>query len=516
MISMKNKEKNKFKLSVKWQISLAFLGLLVLVIAVCAVMNTFFLEKYYIKNKKTALLDTYYLVNSAFNDGNYDSEETQLEIQRVCGTYNITLLVVDETTNTVLAFSNNTDTLSNQLFYNFFGAEFDKPKDDDRPAFWDAETILEQNSDYTIKVQSDFRSGDQYLEMWGILDNGNIFILRSPIDSIAESVSITNRFLLYIGLLAAGVSVLFALWASKKISKPISELTVISEKMKNLDFDAKYTGQTHNEIGILGDNINELSETLEKTISELKTANVELEKDLAQKTEIDEMRKEFLSNVSHELKTPLAIVSGYAEGLKDCVNDDAESRDYYCDVIIDETSKMNAMVKKLLTLNQLEFGTDTITVERFDIVLLIKNFLQSVDILIKQCNALVTMDEYEPTYVWGDEFKTEEVFSNYFSNALNHLDGERKIDISIRNVADDIVRVSVFNTGKPIPEDSIEHVWDKFYKVDKARTREYGGSGVGLSIVKAIQESQNQAYGVINYNNGVEFYFDLDANSSEK
>ena len=93
---------------------------------------------------------------------------------------------------------------------------------------------------------------------------------------------------------------------------------------------------------------------------------------------------------------------------------------------------------------------------------------------------------------------------------MNHLDGERKIDISIRRI-EDKVRISVFNTGEPIPEDAIEHIWEKFYKVDKARTREYGGSGVGLSIVKAIQESIGQAYGVINYDNGVEFYFELDA-----
>ena len=250
--------------------------------------------------------------------------------------------------------------------------------------------------------------------------------------------------------------------------------------------------------------------TLEATISELKTANNVLQKDIEKKNEVDEMRKEFLSNVSHELKTPIALIQGYAEGLKEGINDDdEESRNFYCDVIIDESGKMNNMVKKLLTLNQLEFGNDVVSMERFDIVTLIRNYIQSADILIKQNEAAVRFEKEEPVYVWGDEFKTEEVFMNYFTNALNHLDGERVVDIKLSQEGKK-VRISVFNSGIPIPEESLPHLWEKFYKVDKARTREYGGSGVGLSIVKAIMESMNQKYGVVNYENGVEFWFEME------
>ena len=120
------------------------------------------------------------------------------------------------------------------------------------------------------------------------------------------------------------------------------------------------------------------------------------------------------------------------------------------------------------------------------------------------------MEDYGAIYVWGDEFRVEEVFMNYFSNAINYAQGEKVIDVKILQ-EEDTVKVSVFNTGNPIPEESLEHLWEKFYKVDKARTREYGGSGIGLSIVKAIMESLNQQYGVVNYENGVEFWFTLDA-----
>ena len=371
------------------------------------------------------------------------------------------------------------------------------------------EDVLVDNEGYMIQIVTDGRTQTEYIEMWGMLDNGYFFILRSALESIQESVSISNRFMAYVGFIAIIVSILLVIGLANRITKPIMELAGISERMKHLDFNAKYTGNDRTEIAILGHNINEMSEALESTISELKTANNQLLKDIEKKDQIDEMRREFLSNVSHELKTPIALIQGYAEGLREGINDDEESREFYCDVIIDEAAKMNIMVRKLLTLNQLESGSEVVSMERFDITALIRNYISSSDILLKERDISVRMEDYEAIYVWGDEFKVEEVFMNYFTNAIHYAQGENIIDVKLRSV-DRQVRISVFNTGAPIPQDSIEHIWEKFYKVDKARTREYGGSGIGLSIVKAIMESMNQKYGVTNYENGVEFWFTLD------
>ena len=218
--------------------------------------------------------------------------------------------------------------------------------------------------------------------------------------------------------------------------------------------------------------------------------------------------------MSHELKAPIAVIQGYAEGLKEGISEDEESKDFYCEVIMDEAAKMNNMVKKLLTLNQLEFGNDTVTLERFDITALVMTYLQSVELLCTQKGIRVQMREYPPIHVWADEFMVEEVFGNYFSNAMNHAALDKVIAVKLV-LKEGKVRVSVFNSGHPIPEDSISHIWEKFDKVDKARTREYGGSGVGLSIVKAIMNAIHQEYGVKNYENGVEFWFELDRGEGE-
>ena len=304
-------------------------------------------------------------------------------------------------------------------------------------------------------------------------------------------------------------------WMSRKITTPLQELTELSKRMADLDFDAKYTSGGQNEIGQLGEHFNQMSETLERTISELKTANNQLQSDIEEKIQIDEMIKEFLSNVSHELKTPIALIQGYAEGLKECINDDAESRDFYCEVIMDEAAKMNNMVRKLLTLNHLESGKDAIVFERFDLTKLIHSVVNSAELLADQKGAKILFNETESHYVWADEFKTEEVVTNFVSNAINHVDFDKVIEIKMKK-ENGKVHTSVFNTGVPIPEADIDKIWIKFYKVDKARTREYGGSGIGLSIVKAIMDSMHQKFGVKNYDNGVEFWFELEADNGRE
>ena len=484
------------KYSMKRQFAFLFITLVTGTILLCLILNSTLLGTYYLNNKKNALVSAYYSINAASNAGDITSEEYDIELRKICEKYNIQVLVADGKSEAVKYSMNDPQIVLKRLLDNIFLGV-------------DEDGLLLNADTYKMQLIRDDRTQTDYIEMWGLLDNGYLFMLRSALEGIRESVSLSNQFLTYAGGAAILVSIFLVLWLSNRVTKPILELADISERMKHLDFEAKYTGKDKTEIAILGNNINELSEALEETISELKTANNELLKDIERKDKMDERRREFLSNVSHELKTPIALIQGYAEGLKEGINEDAESREFYCDVIMDEAAKMNSMVKNLLTLNQLEAGNDVVNMERFDVIALIKNYIASSEILLRQKEISVRMEDYGPIYVWGDEFRVEEVFMNYFTNAINYAQKEKVIDVKVAK-AQERVRISVFNTGEPIPQESVDHLWEKFYKVDKARTREYGGSGVGLSIVKAIMESMNQEYGVVNYDNGVEFWFELD------
>lgn len=509
------------KHSIRVRFTLIFAGLMAAVLLGIWCVNNWMLEGFYIDQKVSVLRHAYeemdkIVVQKAKEGGSIGDEfsssldtgdqTSAVQLLRTLNDkYNIMIVIIDSLNGEAIAYSARDRKFMMDKATRYILGEY-------APG---TEMILEEEN-YTIQKSFDMRSKTFYLESWGFYsDNSTIFIMSTPLESIRESVELSNRFLAYVGIAALLLACVILYFTTKKVTSPILELASLSEKMSNLDFDAKYTGGAQDEIGVLGNSMNVLSDKLKQTIGELKTANNELQTDIEQKIQIDEMRKDFIANVSHELKTPIALIQGYAEGLTEGMAQEQESRDYYCEVIMDEANKMNQMVRQLLTLTALEFGNDAVEVERFDLVELIEGVLTSAGILIQQKEALVEFDNSHPIYVWADEFKIEEVVTNYLSNALNHLDGEKKIRIRIDSMvgheeSGDSVRVSVFNSGSPIPEEDLPNIWTKFYKVDKARTREYGGSGIGLSIVKAIMDSHHKDCGVRNLDDGVEFWFTLD------
>lgn len=485
------------KQSFRRQLTMVFTAVMAGTLLLIFFSGMIFLEKYYISNKQNQVMNVYTTLNIAAAEGTMGTEEFQENLQNSSVTDNISVIVMG--TDNHIRFYSTRDI--EQLKFQLWNYILDRES-------VDLIKILDKQPNYILRQSRDRILGMEYLEMLGTLDSGDYFIMRSPLESIHDSVMLANRFYMIIGFAAIVISAAIIYLFSRKFTKPVMELAELSKRMTDLDFDAKFESKGENEIDVLGEHMNLLSETLEKTISELKTVNNELRRDIEQKEKIDEMRKEFLSNVSHELKTPLALIQGYAEGLKDGISDDPESRDYYCEVIVDEAGKMNTMVKKLLTLNEVEFGQETVQMERFNVAELIEGLAQSCSLLIEQKEGKLRMKVENPLYVWSDELKIEEVLTNYISNACNHLDGEHIIEIKAEQ-KNDKVRISVFNTGKQIPEEDMDRIWEKFYKVDKAHTREYGGSGIGLSIVKAVMESVNGTYGVKNYNNGVEFWIEI-------
>ena len=485
------------KHSIRRQMMGLFIGLLICMLIALLAVNIWFLEPYYIQDKEEKFVAMYTSLKEAVLDGNLQDTDTFNNLYKQAEKNNMFFLVVNLVEQR--GYSNVPDTMELKQQLDEFLLNQSSGND----------KILQSTDDYEISQTNRHGGQTDDLRMRGALADGYYFVIRSPLASIQESVAISNQFLIYVGCIIILIGSILVLFFSRWLTDPILELAALSVKMADLDFDAKYKSGGENEIGILGENFNTMSEKLEKAISDLKSANYHLQKDIEKKEKLEKMRNDYLGNVSHELKTPIALIQGYAEGLKEGVNDDAESREFYCDVIMDEAAKMNQMVRNLLTLNQLEFGDEDVQFTRFNLTELVAGVLSSMDILAQQKEARVIFRQKDPVYVWADELKVEQVVRNYISNAFNHVSGDMVIEVKL--LADDEkARVTVFNTGVPIPEEDISHIWEKFYKVDKAHTREYGGNGIGLSIVKAIMESFHQNYGVNNYDNGVEFWFELD------
>ena len=534
-------KKRTMRFSLRTQFTLIIVALLAGMMLVSMLVNRTFLDDFYRTQKITALKKCRESLVGAVGRDEITSDDFDVELVKINNKDNIGIIIMNQDSMTIKSYGPDAETMERRMWDNLLGltptreeleaaaegadqVDAGSSKDEARE-FWRKNGMdtydfciletIERRDNYVLNVILDRRTSQQSLEMWGSLEDGSYFLMRAPLESIHNSSSLANRFFLQVGLVITAIGAVMAMILAGTVTRPIRELTDISTRMKKLDFSAKYEGTSRTEIADLGQNINELSETLEETISELKAANNELRRDIRRKEEVEAMRQDFLASVTHELKTPLALIQGYAEGLQEGISDDPESRDYYCEVIVDEAGKMNRMVQKLLTLNQLEFGNNAVTMEHFDITELVRNYLSRAELLAEQNGITVNMQETGPIMVWADEFLVEEVFANYYSNACNHAAGDKIIDIRFEE-KENTVRVSVFNSGSPIPSESLPHLWEKFYKVDKARTRAYGGSGVGLSIVRAIMNLLQQEYGVINYDNGVKFWFELDTSGAER
>lgn len=552
------------KHSIRFKITLLFAGIICILIVMLLLFNITFSEKFYMKDKQEAMLNAYESIDDAcdqYSSGSLADTDLKNNLEQVSTSKGMSVIIVNSDWTTFYVSTQGDEMMLERLKKSIFnndifqgisdksssaqqgqpdasndgnGEVLDKQPDDmdggdeadknngkknppekiiDMSGNGASETreILYQSDRYTVQKVYDNRLLDDYIELWGTLNNGNFILIRTPIQGIKDNVHISNTFITYIGIGTLIIGIVAAFVLSSYISRPIKQLSNIAERMSELDFDVKYDGKDKGEIGLLGNSMNNMSKKLEENISQLKAANLELQRDIDKKEKLEQMRTDFLSNVSHELKTPIALIQGYAEGLKEGITDDPESMDFYCSVIMDEAAKMNDMVKRLLTLNQIEFGEDELVMERFDINELVKSVASANELRASQKELKITCDIKDtPLYVWADEYKVEEVITNYISNAINHCCNENIIKVAVGQIDKENVRVSVFNTGKNIPEEDIDHIWEKFYKVDKARTREYGGNGIGLSIVKAIVESMGKKCGVNNLPDGVEFWFDLD------
>lgn len=496
-----NKEIKETLSSVKVKLFFSLSLTVLLIIIFLIIVNNFLLENFYLYSKQKTLKSVYETINNYYLNP-WQNTNIETELEKISVKNNFDILIKDN--NGINVYTTNKSFTSVIGTINDIIDKFNEGKE------------LEANDKFSIRKQRDFKNGISYIMLSGKLDNGYFLYIRIPVSSIQDSVKISNNFL----LLMAGFTILIASImvsiVSKKFTEPIMELNNIAKRMSNLDFSKKYeVTNAKDEINELGKSINTMSDKLETTIQQLRNSNIELERDIEEKSKLDEMRTSFISDVSHELKTPIALIQGYSEGLLENVNTDEESRKFYAEVILDESNKMDRLVKQLLELMKLEYGKREFNDKEFNIVEVEKEVIRKSKVMLEENNIQVEWQNTDEINVFADDFYIEQVITNYITNAIKNskptTNGEKiiKIENEIDN-KNNKVRVKVFNTGENIKEEDLNRIWNRFYKVDESRNREDGGTGIGLSFVKAIMNNYGNNYGVVNKEDGVEFYFELD------
>lgn len=468
------------------------------IIVALILMNNIILKSFFLYSKEQTLLDVYNQINEFYKNPE-DSDKMKDELQKIAVNNNFDILIQKE--NYINVYTSNREFGLSNIEINKILEESNKENE-----------LLYNKDNVNIKKVADSKTNMRYILLSARLDNGYYLYIKLPLQFIYDSVKISNTFLYLIGGATVIISGIVTMFIAKRFTEPILELNDIAKRMAKLDFSKKYQENgAEDEINNLGKSINEMSRKLETTIKQLRTSNTELERDIEEKSKIDEMRRTFISDVSHELKTPIALIQGYSEGLIENVNSDEENRKFYAEVIQDEANKMDKLVKELLELMKLEYGGRKFNNTNFNIVELVNEVIRKSKVMLEENKIKVKFESEEEHYVYADEFYMEQILTNYLTNAIKNADEiekEKYIEIKIEE-KESTVRISVFNTGKNISEENLNKIWKRFYKEDSSRNREAGGSGIGLSLVKAIMDNYKNEYGVINKYNGVEFYFEL-------
>ena len=361
-----------------------------------------------------------------------------------------------------------------------------------------------------FNILQEENSSTQYILYGKDFSNGYHIEITSQKDVIQENASIATRVTTLIAVVAMLLALIYISGYAKRFTKPIIKITETANKMSNLDFSQKCEINSKDEIGILADSINKLSASLDTALTELKTTNEQLVSDIEKERKLEKMRQDFVSSASHELKTPIAIIRGYAEGLKINVDEEDTAMQEYCDIIMNEADKMNSLVLSLLEASLYSSGMKTLNKEDFELNEFIKEYMKAAKPIFeeKEINAKF-IDPENKLMVFADKSQIERVLSNYISNACSHTKNEKEIIVSVEDSGEKY-KVSVYNSGSFIDDKDKDNIFNSFYRADKAHSRKEGRFGLGLSIVKSIMDMHKCECGFTNKENGVEFWFQVE------
>lgn len=441
-------------------------------------INSIFLESYYIYKNKGILISTSEKISSEYIRNKENSYEYISTIENI---ENIRTTIVDQNFNIEYnSISPQKDANGKRLSKEIKQIILDNEKKLSKKFLYYTE---EKNNDQTNKLVFVLK-----------MSNGEYIILKKPFKSIDQSVSIANQFYLIAGFIVILIGGIIILIFSKKITKPIIEMSNVAENISNLEFDKLVHIESQDEIGKLGQSINRISEKLSSSINELK-------QDV-------ERRKQLVSNMSHELKTPIGIIKGYAEGLKYGVVDDKEKMAKYCSVLVEECDRMDNLVRELLNHSKMEAGMIEMNTTNFDSGEFISKIAERFKPTFIDKGITFDFKCVSNYVISADRDMLEKAVNNFITNAIDHVEGRNFIQLTAEKNENGI-EISVFNTGNHILMEDIEKIWDLYYKVDKARSRKYGGHGLGLAIVKLIAQLHGGIAKVENIDDGVRFSVEI-------
>ncbi|ADO82487.1 sensor histidine kinase [Ilyobacter polytropus] len=371
--------------------------------------------------------------------------------------------------------------------------------------------LLKNPGTYFYKKSIDRFFRVETLVLFTAYDNKRLLVVGVPVNFIKEQMDIVTAYHLKIIFIAFILGIILVKVFSGRITKPLIEIQNLAHRVARFDFSKRFTKKSKDEIGDLGESINMMSESLESNILEINSAkeklleaNKILLKDIEKEKAIDQMRKEFISNVSHELKTPIAVISNYTEGLRDGIAPDEKTRNFYLEIIQDEVLEMDKLVKSLLFLSKLERGYEDFAMEELDLKEIIEKEI-SINKLLMDKKSITLKSELENGQILGDHDKISMVIRNLISNAVKYVSDNGSIHIKLQKI-DKNMRFEIFNNCD-IEEDELEKLWVPFFRVDKSRTRD-SGTGLGLTIVRKILSSHGYRYGVEKVEKGLLFWFE--------
>lgn len=496
--------KLKIKNSISGKLILIIFGLMSSLIIGFMIFQSFFFQMYYIDKKSDDLQKALLKFRSLYQySANTDQSQlnTGMAIFDAENTAKIAIYSTDGRMKYVVGQDHNQQ-LNEKLNIIFNKLYYDKRYTD---------TLLNSNKVITTVLKDDSTENIVSMAPFSFHSKSDsILIAISPLKPIEEASAIINDFYKAILLVLILLCLLLSYIFSNFISKPLLKLNQTAKKMSSMDFSEKCEVKRDDEIGNLANTLNFLSSNLSTALEDLKIKNESLEKEIEKERELEKFRKNFIAGVSHELKTPIGIISGYAEGLKDGIVDD-EAKDMYLDVIMDEANKMNKLVLDMLNLTKLESGKTELIISKFSLkdltdTILYKHGSSFTD---KNLKLNYKFDKNNDYNVKGDSFKIEQVLTNFVTNAIKYSPNGETLNIKLENKEDKIY-FYIENTGVTLSEDDLIKIWTQFYKIDNSRTRDSGSSGLGLSITKNILELHKSDFASVNTDNGVMFYFSLD------